>query len=184
MAWDPQTKQMLLFGGDRGTVNSSLGDTWAWSGGNWTHLHPATSLGARNSASMAWDPQTKQMLLFGGDTNGPGTGLADTWMWTGTDWKKLSPSLSPPARWRATMAADPQLGGLVLFGGFPDGGPPTLGDTWLWKKGTWNLLANTGPAPRADAVSAFDSSSKQFLLFGGWSGTADVTDTWLLRPGT
>jgi hypothetical protein len=73
MAYDPATATVLLFGGvrsDRTPASAmspvtALGDTWSWNGTTWTKLSPATSPTARYGASMAYDPATKAMLLYG-----------------------------------------------------------------------------------------------------------------------
>jgi hypothetical protein len=51
---------------------------------NWTQLSPANSPSARYGSSMAYDPATGQMLLFGGSSSGGE--LNDTWDWDGTNW--------------------------------------------------------------------------------------------------
>ena len=70
----------------------------------WAHMSPATSPAALYGASMAYDPATSQMVLFGGD--GSGGYLNQTWTWNGTTWMQMSPATSPPARWDASMAYD------------------------------------------------------------------------------
>ena len=104
----------------------------------WTEQNPATSPPARSFASMAFDPATGTMVLFGGD--GSSGLLADTWTWNGTTWTKQSPTTSPSARYGASMAYDPATGSMVLFGGYGNGG--ALSDTW-----TWQELATTPGAP-------------------------------------
>nr|MDA8292961.1 hypothetical protein [Actinomycetota bacterium] len=71
----------------------------------WTKQSPTTSPSARSFASMAYDPATGTMVLFGGD--GSSGLLADTWTWNGTTWTKQSPTTSPSARYGASMAYDP-----------------------------------------------------------------------------
>ena len=84
MAYDPATATVLLFGGissDRTSTRAmspvvALGETWSWNGTTWTKLSPATSPAARYGASMAYDPGTEAMLLFGDVYDGE---FNDTW---------------------------------------------------------------------------------------------------------
>src|SRR5271167_3258455 len=111
----------------------------------WTQLSPATSPPARYLASMAYDPATSQLVLFGGLSLSEGS-LNDTWTWNGTTWAKLSPATGPLARFAASMAYDPATSQLVLFGGQGSSGP--LNDTWTWNGTTWTRLS---PATRPPA---------------------------------
>jgi hypothetical protein len=95
----------------------------------WTEQSPATSPPARDDASMAYDPSTGNMVLFGG-YDGSGGYLNDTWTWDGTTWTQQSPVTSPPARVGASMAYDPSTGNMVLFGGAGNSG--FLDDTWTY----------------------------------------------------
>ncbi len=81
MAYDPASEQVVLFGGSRYTNNKLdlLPGTWAWDGADWL---PVTATGpvARSAASMAYDPATGQLVMFGGGgANGP---IAGTWAYT------------------------------------------------------------------------------------------------------
>ena len=60
----------VMFGGQTSVASDFLGDTWLWDGTNWTQ---ATSFGLfgtgpqpspRSLASMAYDPDTGQVVLF------------------------------------------------------------------------------------------------------------------------
>ncbi len=75
---------MVLFGGLNG--GSDLNDTWTWDGSAWSQpVDPGctssctSSPAVRSGASMAYDPATGNMVLFGG-LNG-GSDLNDTWTW-------------------------------------------------------------------------------------------------------
>jgi hypothetical protein len=79
------------------------------------------------------------------------------------------------------VVADDTLGGyLVLFGG--SGPHGALGDTWLWNGGTWTAVRPGGaPPPRAGAAAAFDTASRQLVLFGGLgAGGVGLGDTVIL----
>jgi sugar lactone lactonase YvrE len=78
MAYDAAFSQVLLFGGEgNGTGFPFLNDTWTWNGTTWTQLAPVTSPEARFSATMAYDPSSGQVVLFGGGSNSGF--LGDTW---------------------------------------------------------------------------------------------------------
>ena len=57
-----------------------------------TRDKPASPL----AASMAYDPATSQLVLFGG--HGAAASLGDTWTWDGTTWTQQTPATSPTAR--------------------------------------------------------------------------------------
>lgn len=172
MAYDTGTGQLILFGGTNTTGGGgTLSTTWTWNGSNWTRLSPATSPPSRKRAFMAYDPGTRQLILFGGCET-PGTcPLSTTWDWTGTTWTKLSPATSPPARWySASMAYDPATSQLLLFTG-------TGATTWEWNGTNWTKLhPATNPPDGMDYSMAYDSGTTQLILFQGsttwtWNGT-------------
>jgi hypothetical protein len=144
----------------------------------WTQLFPATSPASRYGASMAYDPSTGQLVLFGG----LGTfSLSDTWTWNGTTWTQLNPATSPPARADASMAYDPGTGQLVLFGGVDSNGT-YLTDTWTWNGTTWTQLnPATSPPVRSGASMTYDPGTGQLMLFGGQDlhfAFPFLNDTW------
>jgi hypothetical protein len=143
----------------------------------WEQLSPATSPSSRILASMADDPGTGQLVLFGGSNNG--VYLNDTWTWSGISWTKQSPATSPPARDSASMAYDPGTGQLVLFGGTVNG-VAGENDTWTWNGTTWTKQSPaTSPPARNSASMAYDSGTGQLLLFGGTSNAVDgENDVW------
>jgi len=181
MAYDAATHQLVLFGGqDRN--GTDLNDTWVWNGTaqGWSQLRPPQSPSARLDAALAYDSSTGQLILFGGaDTSGA---LDDTWTWTGRTWRQLSPTQSPPARFNAAVADDETTGQLILFGGASGltNQSPFYGDTWGWTGTTWTLHGpTTSPPSRTGARLAYDSSTRQLILFGGQTNAAvNLNDTW------
>jgi hypothetical protein len=73
----------------------------------------------RAGATMAFDPATNQLVMFGG---GAFVSLDDTWTWDGAAWSLRRPAHHPSAREHATMAFDAGSGQLLLFGGDSDNG--------------------------------------------------------------
>lgn len=75
----------------------------------------------------------------------------------------------------------------LLFGGY--GGRDSFGnlanasdETWEWDgaAGTWTQRAQQGPKPPARGAfsMAYDPSQRLTVVFGGWTGSAWLGDTW------
>ena len=144
---------------------------------DWQLVSPQDSPTGSNGASLAYDPSTKQVVLYDAP-NAPNSG--ETWIWNGTGWDNAKPATSPPQREEAPMAYDPASGQLVLFGGI---GAQNYGDTWIWGGTSWhNATPQSSPPGRYAASMAYDASTRQLVLFGG-AGPAgrgsDLDDTWL-----
>jgi hypothetical protein len=180
MAYDQQSGQLLMFGGSA-ILSGQLADTWVWNGSDWVQLQPSVSPPNRDSAAFAYDPATRQIVMFGGiEKVYHPNGFAirnDTWTWSGTTWTPQHPAVNPPATVGASMAYDPSIGRLVLFGG-----RGVAGDTWTWDGSNWTKLASpTSPSARFDAPLALDPASGDVILSGGASTTAaGLSDTWAL----
>ncbi len=147
---------------------------------NWIGLSPSSVPPGRTSASMAYDPATGDMVLFGGDelSGGSGTPLADTWTWDGTTWTEQFPSASPPALYGASLAYDQATGDLVLFGGISSNGD--MAETWTWNGLTWTqLLPADSPPARYSASLAYDQATGDLVLFGGLADRTLLADTWI-----
>jgi hypothetical protein len=72
---------VVLFGGaaEQGRNTRLFADTWTWDGTTWMQQTPAVHPSAREFASMADDPATGTVVLFGGGNQG--REFADTWTW-------------------------------------------------------------------------------------------------------
>ncbi len=140
---------------------------------------------------MAYDPQTHQFAMFGGEScTNPDLcyPTSDTWLWTGSTWTEVTPTVSPPARAEANMAWDPKSDQLILFGG---GGGETgtetaLSDTWEWTGHTWKQLSpRVSPPARDAAMMAWDGTMDDLILFGGSSNRGvDLRGTWAWTGAT
>jgi len=132
---------------------------------------------------MAYDAARHEFVLFGGfASDSSDAALADTWVFDGTSWRRLSPVASPPARGAAVLGWDGSQ--LVLFGGqTKPGGGQWLDDTWTWDGQVWlEQHPTVAPPARSSAVATYDGAG--LLLFGGWDAadgpgaTGDYGDTW------
>jgi len=184
MAYDPDTEQIILFDG----VNSYgawLDDTWAYdaASNSWFDLAPPGARpSARMSHAMAYDPVTRQMILFGG-IDDIDTYFGDTWAYdfATNSWLNLNPAGQVPAgRYGHTLVYDADSGRVLLFGGWGNDG--SFSDTWVYdpQSNTWAELApgNAGPANRAGQSMAYDAVRGRTILFGGWGDDVFYGDTW------
>jgi hypothetical protein len=93
--------------------------------------------------AIAADLTARQLVLFGGVDN-----FVGTWLWDGAKWAQAHPATSPPGRYGASAAFDPQIGEVLLFGGTLMTGQDT-GDTWAWDGTTWHEVNMGGGGPTA-----------------------------------
>ncbi len=110
------------------------------------------------------------------------------------NWAQICSTCSPPARYGASLAYDPNHGVVVLFGGYSGGGYNSgyLADTWEYKAGTWQqVTVSSAPLPREGAGFDYDPNLGEFLLFGGYgcatsacSSLAYWGDTWAFNDKT
>ena len=113
---------------------------------NWMRLSPAKSPPPRLNGSMAYDPATGQLVLFGG---AKAKALNDTWVWNGRTWTQLSPKSRPSPRFGAALAYDAATKQLLLFGGQTNA--LIYNDTWEWTGSTWRKLSpSRHPTARSD----------------------------------
>jgi hypothetical protein len=176
LAYDAARHELVMFGGYDGST--FFGDTWINKHGRWTQEHPARSPSARAGAFMAYDAATSQLLLFGGASVYFGDFHSDTWVWTGTTWRRLHPATSPSARGYGTMAYDAATQQVILFGGSDAGCPhQALTDTWAWNGTTWTQLQPATSPPLYGAM-AYDSATQSIIMYGGFNCFTNSTQTW------
>jgi hypothetical protein len=178
---DSATRQVIVFGG--------VGDydnTWLWDGTAWTLAHPELSPPGRYSASAAYDPEAKVVLLFGGWL-AAGPGANDTWEWDGRTWHEIDTGLRGPPAGGASMAWDADRGEMVLLTE-PANAPTHVSETWTWAGTHWSLhTAGDLPTSNIRNLLGFDPVSGSMIAVGccqtadnspapvastyGWNGT-------------
>ncbi len=78
MVYDPVRDATILFGGVGGD-GTPLNDLWEYRGGRWTPvITDGPTPPGRSSHGMAFDPERKAVVIFGGQ--GAGGTLGDTWL--------------------------------------------------------------------------------------------------------
>jgi hypothetical protein len=176
MVWDASDQYALLFGGVNtiGNVSSS----WEYVGNAWTPL--ATGSAPPNEGAMSYDSHDGYVVYFGGAYSAGGLS-ADTWKFHNGTWKNLTLSVtgSPAARSLPMLSDDPNVGGVLLFGGYTGALSGTSNDSWSFVNLTWTQLSlSAGPSPRYEGQMVFDAADNATILFGGTDLNSTFSDTW------
>lgn len=170
-AYDPERQRILVHGGSAPTGRLYNSETWSWDGTNWMLL--TTNGPTLASASMAYDPRNRQMVLYGGYD---GTDWRDTtYVWNGSGWELRSPSVRPRASQGGSkrMVFDEARQQVVLFG------DARFNDTYTWDGTNWTLVVpSQSPPPHNASTLAYDSARQEIILFGGWRNDRGLNDTW------
>jgi|JI10StandDraft_1071094.scaffolds.fasta_scaffold194930_2 N-acetylneuraminic acid mutarotase len=172
------TSELILFGGTGKNIKTmKVADTWAWNGTKWTEKNPAHSPPKLYCHAMAYDPERKQIVVFGGWENGkPGN---STWIWDGSDWREARPETKPRGATNAAMAFNYATRRLMLFGGVNSDN-----SIWEWDGANWvKIAADAGPTPRGFAGLTFDRERNEMIMFGGITNPSSpkpliYNDTW------
>lgn len=90
MAYDANVNALIVFGGasTSSSFSSLSNKTWILTDGAWSELPLENSPSVRGSPAMAYDPERKSILLYGG-FDSSGNELDDTWEWNGSQWTCL-----------------------------------------------------------------------------------------------
>jgi hypothetical protein len=137
---------------------------------------------------IAFDEAHGQVVLFGG-TDGASptpTFYQDTWLFDGTAWTAVTPTVKPAVRAYASIAFDHASGQVVLVGG--ETATALYNDTYVWDGVNWTAKpATAGLSKRALASLASDPVRGQLVLFGGVGRTTSASvwfnDTWVWTNG-
>ena len=187
MAYDPDGKAMIMFGGTRASAGA-LADTWRYdiTANTWTDLQPAgTQPAGRWGSPLVYDTAGDRVILFGGwgtmDTN-------DTWAYdpSANQWTELHPAGTlPSARHSHALVYDSSRDKVIMFGGY---GVGYLNDTWEYDPDadTWTKLDPSSPVPaaRIGHTMVYDSARQKVVLFGGQLIGGVNNDTWEYDPVT
>lgn len=163
----------MCFDAARGEVVAYLynGQTWIWNGSTWTRRSTIGPL-PRYVSAMAFDSARSRVVLFGG-YSGSNVVFRDTWEWSGVLWIErndlgLSEGGSQTGRAFHSMAFDPSLSQVLLFGGRPTPGPEPdeSNQAWSWSGLAWTRQSN-GPGARYYHRMVTDTARGKIILYGG-----------------
>jgi Bacterial Ig-like domain (group 2)/Galactose oxidase, central domain len=147
----------------------------------------------RSSHSAVYDPNSQQMIIFGGQSI-TGADLNDVWLgqtasnqddsFTG----ETPSGTAPEARHGHAATYDSTHNSMTIFGG--SSAATCLNDSWILngangQSGTPNWIAlttsGTTPAPRIYAGGVYDPNTSSMIVFGGNNcSTGYFDDVWVL----
>jgi hypothetical protein len=128
MIYDPQRKQIIIYGGQDEKLG--LAEAWAWDGKGWTYFQFSESSPALYNAPLIYDTTGERTISFmGRDWGG-------TWIWKGDLWQKPNLGVQTPGRDEATLVYDPVRNVSILFGGTNED-QYLYDDTWILDQDTW-----------------------------------------------
>lgn len=194
-AYDAADGYHVLFGGLNSMSFVLQNETMTDAGGHWSTLSLAVHPPAMWVTTMAYDPQTRSVILFGGNVQG--NDLNQTWSFANGSWTNLTSSQAPPTRQGASLVYDPADGYLLMFGGSnPYIATATsyenFNDSWAFRSNAqWSQLRTNGTAPNCSlAQSVYDPSTAKVYTFSGmWYGFGSLYNdfpnvTWEYSAGT
>jgi hypothetical protein len=125
------------------------------------------------------DPAHHRVIaVFSGVANN----AAQTWMWNGVAWSKLSEQNPPPFDpLTATMAPDPRTGDVVLY---MVGSDVNVGSTWTLSGSTWSEVDALSPAIDTSYHGSWlvaDARLGGVILIGGAERPNRLNVLWLFR---
>lgn len=165
---DPSDGGLLLFGG-ASSSGQTLNDTWTFSAGRWTQLHPAQSPPSRVDPGAAYDANESDILVFGGYhlsvslTGSMLVPLNDTWTYSGDNWTSFNTSHAPAAgNYNSQLAYDSFSGRVVAADRASVSDISNV--TWEYAKGNWSTVLTSGTLPPVGVQNVVMDASDGYLL--------------------
>jgi Galactose oxidase, central domain len=171
-----------------GITSGFIKETWIFSESTqtWSQVNCRRVLcpSFRMGPTMAYDPARGIHVMFGGDGNT--TMLADTFTFNTVTkaWKQLSGGTVPQARAVAAATFVPDLGRIVMFGGYTWNSDTPLQDMYSWTGAGWESVGYTNSPIDVPALwnqsMAWDPIGRRLIVTGGFvdSGHTPNTQTW------
>lgn len=148
----------------------------------WNQLTPATLPACANEGAMTWQG-SNNTILFTGGICATSTTVEDTLEWDGTNWTKITLTLTAGRYLGEAMTYDPDHQNIVLFGGAPGVGV-FQPDTFTYSNGAWSKVGDIDyPVPRSLHAFVTDPVHNVIYLYGGLNDTTSFTDFWSYANG-
>jgi hypothetical protein len=195
MAYDVESRKMILFGGIDLETFELIGETWVldYASRTWTRMDPWGDVPTgRNFMGLTYHRGIDRVLMIGAtDPDFNATNDLYAYDYNANRWARI-PS-DGPVRDYVSLA---NLGGarerILLYGGVTydaTSGEVHMGDTWELSlardqghyRAVWELMApSPSPGPRA-SHGLIGAGAGRAVLYGGGGDGGTLGDTWLYR---
>ncbi len=189
LAYDAADGYVLLFGGSgtSGYTSVTFNDTWKYSAGVWTQLHPAESPIAPWPDGLAY-VASDRVVVYTSAENMSNPNPEQVWTFAAGNWTEWiagqgNDGIYPPERLAEVTGYDWHDGYFVLFGGTGSDWQ-SLNDLWSFHAGNWTNRSPPAPSPRTGAAGVYDAADGYYVLFGGSGSGGALSDTWTWVNGT
>jgi len=179
MAFDSTSSKFVLFGGDLnvgGYPGPLSNETWSYDPVlvKWTKMSPTSSPKARSYHTMAFDPGTARIILYGG-VESHGAALCDTWSYDlkNDAWTEVHPSPNPGPRTGHAMVYMGTPGTILLVGNGLD--------TWMYKASTqtWTKKGATIPYALDRIAATYDLVKNEVVMLAGGADCDSNKDVYI-----
>lgn len=192
MVWDASSSEYVLYGGEDGSAVES--ETYGYTiAGGWKNLNPSGDPGGDAEPAMAYDSTDSEIVLFGGCTGLFSCPVSQTYVFSQGTWTQYTTGTQPPADLAAGISDNPAGSDVVMFGGCDDfsitseacSSSGFVDTTYTFTAaGGWKQVSlSTYPSAREAPFMTYDPTIGGVLLFGGYNGNTELSDTWEFRGG-
>jgi hypothetical protein len=191
LAYDPQGGYILEYGGWT-YLGYCQNETWEFSGGNWSRIHPSES--PPSIGTMAYDNATKHVIYYA-DVLPIGSGQGNcfsqtrtnqTWSFANGTWVRLHPASSPPVNFYGEYSAFNYASGrLVMYGILQNLTSYAVErvETWAFSNGTWTLYSSSNLGAPYLAGMAYDPNYHAIVAIGQLGVTNQRLATFWFKHG-
>jgi hypothetical protein len=175
MAYNDATQKVFFTGGVC-TGSSATEDNLEWDGTNWTKVDVTLPAGRVFGATMTYDSDHNQIVMFGG-ANIANTFRSNTMLYANGIWIDVTATgLEPQPRSLFAFVTDPVNQQILMFGGIDDA--QTFTDFWKFQNGRWTLVENGDePTNCIYPLAVYDTDRQKTVLLCGDSSTWEYDGT-------
>lgn len=180
MAYDRSADRLVVVGGR--TLEGPLDGTWSWDEQGWQPQFDASGTPPHRAGhTMAFNPDTGQLFLFGGMKSQPMTLLCDTWILENGAWREVGAPLCLDGRVRnAALVYDSARRTMLLVSGpaIADDSTPRPTQIWRWSNDRWLLADDSGPRRQGFGAVAYDAARAVLVVPVLYGGPDEGTWEW------